>query len=118
MTTMNTQNEIPERKTKKKKSRKRNRETKGVPDGKGQPCNSNENAAASEPIDDSKVQPGNSLENGEQEEDIVIDNKDGNANNTTESKTVLKGGTQNMIMKRKQRKMPSKNTELLSSEIP
>eukprot|EP00795_Rhopilema_esculentum_P000646 gene646-10350_t len=73
-----------------KKSRKRNKKTKEVPDGKGQPCNSNENAAASEPNDDSKVQPDNSLQNGEQEEDIVEDNEDGNVNDTTESKTVPK----------------------------
>ena len=87
---VNTQNETLERTTRKKKSKKRKRKTKGLPDGKGQPCNSKENAAASDPTEDSKVQPANSRENGEQEERIVLDNEDGNANNTKENKAVPK----------------------------
>ena len=86
----NTQNEPPQRTTRKKKNKKRKRKTKGFPDGEGQPCNSKENAAASDPTEDSKVQPGSSRENGEQEERIEKDNEDGNANNTKESKAVPK----------------------------
>ena len=86
----NTQNEPPQRTTRKKKNKKRKRKTKGFPDGEGQPCNSKENAAASDPTEDGKVQPGSSRENGEQEERIEKDNEDGNANNTKESKAVPK----------------------------
>ena len=87
---VNTKNETLERATRKKKSKKKKRKTKGFPDDKGQPCNSKENDAASDPSEDSKVQPGNSRESGEQEERIVTDNEDGNANNAKENKTVPK----------------------------
>ena len=94
---VNTQNETLERTTRKKRSKKRKRKTKEFPEGKGQPCNSKENTAASDPTQDSKVQPGNSRENGEQEERIVIDNEDGNANNTKVNKAATKEKDLNYI---------------------